>query len=241
MDFSLSSAVLGILNFSASNYAWYVEMYIGLYILIPFLNISYSNLSTKHEKQILVFSFIIVAALPSLTNIQYKIIPSWWVVIYPIMYYFIGCYLKEFGLKIGLLKNAIFFIVLAVLLGTINYYISYGKCFVSGMWSEYCSFLTVCLTVLLFTFFLNINFKNVPNCFQKFLQYLSDWCFGGYLVSFIFDMIFYPMLNSAIPDVQLRFKYYFIIVPIVFIGSLCLSAVINTLYTALGRIYSRIR
>lgn len=36
--------LLRIFDFTADTYAWYVEMYIGLFLLIPFLNIIWNNL-----------------------------------------------------------------------------------------------------------------------------------------------------------------------------------------------------
>ena len=41
-----------IFNYTAIPYGWYIEMYIGLFILIPFLNIIYNNLQEKKNKQI---------------------------------------------------------------------------------------------------------------------------------------------------------------------------------------------
>ena len=32
-------------------------------------------------------------------NIKYNLIPDWWINIYPLTYYFIGCYLKEYQIK----------------------------------------------------------------------------------------------------------------------------------------------
>lgn len=37
---------------SYQQYSWYIEMYIGLFLLIPFLNVLYRSLSGKREKQI---------------------------------------------------------------------------------------------------------------------------------------------------------------------------------------------
>ena len=40
-EFTIKTFILKVLNFSAAPYSWYVEMYIGLFLLIPFLNIVY--------------------------------------------------------------------------------------------------------------------------------------------------------------------------------------------------------
>lgn len=95
MDYSIGSSVLGILDFSGANYAWYVEMYLGLFILIPFLNLIYANLQ-KQGKIALLFSLLFLTALPSVINNynlgggnirdvfltitkRNKIIPNFWV------------------------------------------------------------------------------------------------------------------------------------------------------------------
>lgn len=36
-----------VLRFNAGRYAWYIEMYLGLFLLIPFLNILYNNIEEK--------------------------------------------------------------------------------------------------------------------------------------------------------------------------------------------------
>ena len=92
-------------------------MYIGLFLLIPFLNIIYNNLKSQKHKQILVWTLFCLTILPSMFNIFNfetshwwavpsssdifsKIVPAWWINFYPITYYFVGCYLREYGLKI---------------------------------------------------------------------------------------------------------------------------------------------
>ena len=42
--FSLKSFILGTLDFTGANYSWYIEMYIGLFLLVPFLNLAYNKL-----------------------------------------------------------------------------------------------------------------------------------------------------------------------------------------------------
>ena len=42
--------VTSLINFHGANYSWYIQMYIGLYIVIPFLNLIYNGLETKKQK-----------------------------------------------------------------------------------------------------------------------------------------------------------------------------------------------
>lgn len=56
---------------------------------------------------------------------------------------------------------------------------------------------------------------------------ISEWSMGAYLVSWIFDQIFYPILKQEQPIMQLRLEYFFVIVPTIYICSLLLSAALN--------------
>ena len=52
-DYTLGKSIIEILNFKAANYSWYVEMYIGLFLIIPFLNLAYNGLTTKNTSRFL--------------------------------------------------------------------------------------------------------------------------------------------------------------------------------------------
>ncbi len=84
-----------LLNYSCCDYAWYIMMYLGLFLMIPFLNMAYHGCNSKKQKQLLVFSFIALSALPSLLNQYVHIYPLWWSRLYPVCYYFTGAYLSD--------------------------------------------------------------------------------------------------------------------------------------------------
>lgn len=46
-DLTVKSIILNIFAFSAAPYSWYIEMYLGLFLLIPFLNIVYNSLPSQ--------------------------------------------------------------------------------------------------------------------------------------------------------------------------------------------------
>ena len=46
-------AILSVLNYTGAPYGWYIEMYIGLFLLIPFLNILYHGLPGRNAKRAL--------------------------------------------------------------------------------------------------------------------------------------------------------------------------------------------
>lgn len=93
--FDLKSFILGTLDFTGSNYSWYIEMYIGLFLLAPFLNLAYGKLKNKKQKQVLLVTAVFLTIIPSLFNIFnfgsldwwtnptssdefQKLVPSWW-------------------------------------------------------------------------------------------------------------------------------------------------------------------
>lgn len=234
---TLSHIIGIILNYSGSDYAWYINMYIGLYMFIPYLNIIYKELANKRDKVLLLSILIFSTIAPSILNIKYQIIPNWWTGVYPITYYFIGLYLKEHNVKIKKINCILIILSTSMLLGSISYYKSYGKVFA---WENYCnynSFLVLILSVLIFIFILNLKIDK-DNFFTKAISRISKVSLGMYLVSYIFDNIFYKILNSNV-NIENRFIYMPIIVLIVFICSFILSNVVEAIKNIIINIFKK--
>ncbi len=226
-NLSINDAIGRFLNYRAAPYGWYIEMYIGLFILIPFLNILYNNLANKKQKSLLIIAFIVLTALPSVINITFKIVPSWWTGVYPITYYFIGCFLGEYGINLKKRFSFPLIILTVFVSGSLAFWLSHKEKFKSGQWCEYNSFFSVILVILIFAFFTNINYEKMPVLITKFLKTISGLCLGGYLVSSIFDTLLYPILISKVSYMPNRLEYYFLIVPAVYVLSLILSYFIS--------------
>jgi len=249
-EYNLGQVILSILNYTASPYAWYIEMYLGLFLLIPFLNIMYNNVPTKNWKQVLLLTFVVLTALPSIVNIYSfkslfpgtsdafkKLMPQWWVSIYPITYYFIGCYLGEYGLKIRKIWCALIVILSTLVVGMYSYYYSYGDIFEYSPWNEHEAFFTLLIAVFTFVFIMNLNYDKMNVRFAGFLRKVSGLCLGGYLVSWIFDRILYALLERSVPVIPERLKYYFIIVPTVYVLSLLLSYFVDKIQWILEKVF----
>lgn len=241
--YSLPKAILAITDFSGAQYSWYVEMYIGLYLLIPFLNILWDGLENKKQKQLLLAVFLFLTSAPSIINIfrfsdpgwfaeptrsaeYHRIVPDWWTNIYPITYYFTGRYLREFPLKMPRWKHLLCILTLALATGIFNIYRSYNAKFVWGIWQGWYAIPNLVQAVLVFDLLAHIRWK-LPNSIQSLLKKLSDWTFGAYLVSWIFDQIAYPKLIRAVPEMPMRLEYYLVVVPWVFVCSLLLSGLLD--------------
>lgn len=238
------SATIDILGFT--HYSWYIEMYIGLFLLIPFLNLIYNNLENKKQKLLLIAVFTVLTTLPSILNIYdllsfntiihpstssltNKLVPEWWEGLYPITYYFIGAYLKEYkeDIKISAKKCLLLLLILIVVFGTFNFWRSHNIAFVWGKWSAWSSFENVIDSILLFLFIIKLNVKRLPNPVKKCFSIVSELSLGVYLLSWIFDNALYQILNTHIALVQDRLYYYPLIVPAVFLCSLLLSWIVK--------------
>ncbi len=257
VKYSIKTAFFAILDFSGANYSWYIEMYIGLFLLIPFLNLIYHGLRSKQEKLILLATLFFLTVAPSIFNIFdfqtsgwwsnpaisdsfQNLIPDWWKFIYPITYYFIGCYLREYKINIKTSILVTLLPLITVLFGSFNYYRSYNSTFKNLSFIHWGGFEPFILTILIFVLLTRIKSDNFPVSIKYILWKISDLVLCVYLVSYIMDSYTYPKLIKAIPSIDDRLKYYIIIVPFIFVGSLLISICIKMLEKVISLILSKI-
>lgn len=241
--FTIAGTMQNILGFS--QYSWYVNMYLGFSLLIPFINLIWKGISSKNGAKALLLILFVLTALPSVLNTfdfqtpgalghpwlavsNMKIVPDWWTSIYPITYYFIGAYLKKYvnikSLRTGWLM--LLFILSVILFTANNIWRSYSKPFVWGIWQDWGSLQNMINAVLLF---LILNSFCYPKGFQlgkRFLSYISSLTFSAYLCSWITDNFLYSRFCEDVP-VMARLQYFPIMVGLTLVGSLVLAAVIQ--------------
>lgn len=82
-------------------YAWYVKMYICLFMLIPFLNILFQSLS-RHRQKLFIGTLISITMLPPLLKsfvvfgAYFNVMPDFLENMYVITYYYIGAYIAKY-------------------------------------------------------------------------------------------------------------------------------------------------
>ena len=195
-----------------NDYSWYVNMYFGLFLLIPFFNLIYHNLKSKKEKQVLILTLLFLTSLSSLNIKHITIIPDWWGPVYPITYYFIGAYLSEYKINIKNSYLVIAFILLNLISSIFYIFISYDKIFVTRDFNDYRGPVTFICSVLFFVIVLNLNTKKVPTKIKKFVIKTSEISFGMYLFSFIVDKVFYDKFNSIFSNIE----YFDVIIMLIY-------------------------
>ena len=241
-----------VLNFSACPYGWYVEMYLGLFILIPFLNILYKGVPSQGWKKVLIITMAVLTSLPSLVNVtDFKILPAWWAMFYPITYYFTGCYIHEYGLRIKRVWNVIAIVAIMLAVGTYTYFNSAGEPFIWSGWSDWNSWANVLMGTLVFAMWVNGKIKtktcgevevsehvNTNGWMAKILALGSKLAFGAYLLSWIAEDAVYHHIPLNTVEVENRILFYPVVI-LVMVVSLGLSMVVNGLYDVVLRIIQK--
>lgn len=256
--YTTKSAILSFFDFSAANYAWYIEMYIGLFFLIPFLNLIYNNLQTKKQKQLLVVIMVCLTAVPTLFNVYNlntpswwlspsssdifnAILPDWWIGFYPVTFFFTGAYLKEYGLQLKT-KTVAFLLILTTLAFTVfNFWRSYGTGFITSYYAYWYGFQPYVTAVLLFELLNRIKCDKLPDAGKYVLWKISDLVLCMYLVSYIFDSYIYEKLCENVPVMQDRLNYFIPCVLFVFVCSLALSFIIHLFEIVIKETYYSIK
>ena len=238
---TIKHAINAIFSFTAAPYAWYVEMYIGLFLMIPFLNLIYNGLENKKHKEILIGTMFFITSGVTVFNWWHHLLPDYWVNIYPILYYFIGAYISEYDIKISKKINLLLILFTLIFSSLFNIWRNYNRNFEWGAYSNFEGIEPLILSVLIFLFIKNIKMDMLPCIIKKGIVTISELSFGMYLVSWIFDSILYSKLNNTIALVPHRLEYYIIVVPLVFLASLALSAVLDIINQIFIFIESRIK
>ena len=236
------------LSYRANTYSWYVNMYIGLFLFIPFLNMVGSSLWKLHSKKIffaLFASLFFVTTVPSflrsifISGQRLEIFPSYWESIYPVFYYFIGFFLNKMAdtikiRKIYLVLSLVMLIGVESLSSLFIFREHYNGLFSWDIFEGYGSFFTILASILFFLLIYNIKIKN--SFLVKLFYTISKHSFNIYLFSKIYDLIFYPYFINKYFVTQPQFlPFYFVIVPLVFICSYLSSVILEMIFAQMDK------
>ena len=229
-NFSWTQLFLKILDFSTIPYAWYIEMWIGLFFLLPFLNILYKGIQTKRHKQLLIFTLFVLTAFPSTFN-RYGmyLIPAFWQSIFPLTFYFIGSYIQEYQPHVNkkILIGIICGICLINPLFNLLFVKEHTMIHIAG---DANGIFGTILAVLFFLLCYRIKVKQKP--INKIITQVSLYSLDMYLCRYLFDSIYYPYFKENYFISQSQFGiYFFVIVPLVFISSFIMAWLRDLLFS----------
>lgn len=216
--FSLIQWFLKITDFSAINYAWYIEMWIGLFLLTPFLNILWNNIASRRHKHILIITLYLLCALPDMFN-RYgvSLVPGYWELIYPCAFYFIGAYIREYQPTVKSWQ------LLAFIVGSCLINPMFNALFVSNhsmiqLAGDGNGMIGMPLAAAIFLLFYKTDIKNRVTAAR--LASISKVSLDMYLASYMFDLMYYSWFKAHYFANQSQFGvWFFVIVPLVFASS----------------------
>lgn len=190
-----------VLDFSAAPYAWYIEMYIGLFLLSPFVNAAWRALNDK-AKGALALTLFVMTALPGLANHWGQILPEWWVTVYPLTYYVLGAWLREHPLKAKSWQLLLGWAALAALMGAAGYFTAKGGPYNWLPEDNWGSWSLTLQAALLFSALVKV--RSAPKPLTWLVERVAKLSLGMYLVSYIADQVVYPRLIAAVPAAHRR-------------------------------------
>lgn len=204
------------------NYAWYIEMYIGLLLFSPIINLALEKLTEPKQLYWVAGTMIVISALPSITPLN--LIPDYWNSLYPVTYYILGAVIKKLQPRVKpwicLLCAAATAMFMAMLT-----LVSTDEGFSSGFGQGYGGFWITAIIVFLFVglYRLNIGPKTA-----KVLTWLSGGVFEGYILSRLFDVWIYGTVSQWHTPAMYPVIFLCITVP-VFIISILAGKAVHTL------------
>ncbi len=236
--YNLRKIIINIFNFTENNYAWYVEMFVGLYLLIPFINKLYHSIETRRKKQILLGILIFLTICPGFFYMfnddfyNYNVFPDYWESMYPLTYYLLGAYFNEYKPKLNKLLSAVF-VLAAMLMPTLTeVLIADGSSFNANVFNGFNSVSALLITVAIFVFFYDMDIKFAP-C-KWLVRDISVSTLEIYLWSNGVEKLLYPNMPEEFP---LRL---FKMIVFVFIGSYILAKIQRIIFWLVRKIIGAI-
>lgn len=205
-----------------ANYSWYLEMYIGLFLLAPFLNLAMNGLKNERQLLLLAGTMVVLTALPSIT--ANNLIPDYWTALYPITYYVLGAVIRrlQLCLKPWIGLGGAFLVALGLGFVTL---LTTDETMSKGFGQGYGGFWITCIVVLLF---LGLYHVRLGKALSQILAWAAGGVFEGYILSRLFDVWVYARFPQWHHPEKYWLGFLCITLPIFFI-SLLLGKAVHTL------------
>lgn len=237
IDISLfKTTIINILSYKY--YGWYINMYVGLMLIAPIINLAFKTMDESTRKYA-VINIILAISIPVtlvdlFSNVRYSILahilPNWWYYTWPLMYYIIGVAfaynknaIKDFS------RNTRLLFLLTIIISTLLYYI------LNIYWESraHINIFIVIITTCIFSWLLNLDI-NVNSKLRPAIIFVSNNTLLAYLLSYIVDNITYPFVNQ-ITNMNMRFSLFPIVVILNFILTILLVIIVRIILSILKK------
>ena len=170
------------------NYAWYLEMYIGLLLISPMVNFALDGLKTPGRQLAFGGVMVFLTALPSITYLN--LVPDYWTSLYPVTYYIIGALIKRLQPRVPAWIGLLIAAGTAMLLGLLSV-VTTDKTVSDGFGQGYGGFY---ITVITTALFVGLYRLRISGMLERILAWVAGGCFEGYILSRLLDVWLYNLL-----------------------------------------------
>ncbi len=184
---TLSTWIQRFFAYNGAYYGWYVEMYVGLTLLTPFINAALKHLSNK---ELLGFSAVLLflSSLPGLT--PWVVVPDFWKFLYPVSFYVLGAIFRRIQPKINPLLGLAAALASALLMGACTVLSTDGKFQDAITWS----FGDLGMVIVSVGLFAGMYRFQCSTAFSRFLAFAATGSYGAYMLSHLLDAQFYKFV-----------------------------------------------
>ncbi len=250
-DYELSDVKYWPLSlFGFGSYAWYLDMYFGLVVAIPFLNRLWKSAAARESRMLILAAAVLISIVPSLFNgfdlvtpgaffntslakEETPLFPHRWTAVYPIAYYYLGAYIRCY-VDMKKLNSA----VLAALTAGVFLMLGIVSCLFDRLTelTDFDGAFTFIKSGLIFLFINSFSYSFNARV-SGVIHYISRLTLPAYLISYIPDRVLYLEVAEKEYLEYLRFRYFPETVLKSLVISLALAVVIHSLQSGLTAAY----
>lgn len=203
--FSLSSLIKTLLPISGNQY-WFVRVYVGLYLLSPFLNLFIKHINKKQYQALLIISVVLFSLWRSFVPFAVTLNSEggnsiiWFVVLYVF-----AAYIRIYGCPVtGSLRNLCAAIVLLLFSFISNLTLTYLSDYLglggkgTSLFTEFTSFPMLFSAILLLSTFIQMPKNNLESSLgYKLVMFFSTSTFSVYLIheNLYFKYVLWDRIN----------------------------------------------
>lgn len=230
------TALINILNYKY--YGWYINMYVGLMLIAPIINIAFKNMAGTTRKHailnIILAISIPVTLLNLFSSIRYSILsyvlPNWWYYSWPLLYYILGvCFSYNKNILNRNSKLTLRLLAITSILSALVYY-KFQIYVETGL---HINIFIVIITTCIFSWLLNLDI-NINSKLRTGIIFVSNNTLLAYLLSYIIDNITYPFVNQ-ITNMNIRFSLFPVVVVLNFILTIILVIIVRIILSVLSK------